>query len=86
MLRRYPDEIIEIIYEYDGRYKIAKKNNVKDLEDSIKWWYYIKNHNFEVYNVNGLYMSNEDRKYYREKIEESFSKFYFDRYNKVKKI
>ena len=82
MLGRYPDEIVEIIYEYDGRYKIAKQNNVKDLEIWIKWWYYVKNHNYELYNENGIFMSDEDRGYCMGKINESFSKYYLGRYNK----
>lgn len=77
MFKKLPIQILDIIYEYDGRYKLNKKEMLETLSSYIKWWYYIKNNNNEVYNANGSYISNDDKQYLYHEMNIEFSEFYF---------
>tara|TARA_B100001175_G_C19423746_1_gene597463 strand:+ start:393 stop:647 length:255 start_codon:yes stop_codon:yes gene_type:complete len=73
------DFIIDLIYEYDGRYKMNKNTILNDIEIKIKWWDYLINNSIELYNANYMYMDEETRKYYCEEMTKTFSEYYFNK-------
>ena len=77
MNKIFDNSIIDLIYDYDGRYKYNNEVFLTNFESIIKWWYYIRNINYEVYMANGNYICDEDKNYYFNEMNIEFSKFYF---------
>lgn len=77
MNKFFDDSIINLIYDYDGKYNHNKKVFLSNFESLIKWWYYTRNNNYEIYMANGNYICDEDKNYYYDEMNIEFSKFYF---------
>ena len=86
-INKLPNELIEQIYDYDGRYHSNYKkvvNNIKTLND---WKNFQKNHFIELLQVNQWIMSFEEKVYHL-KIIDDFEKygFYYYYFNKFHKF
>ena len=86
-MNKLPNELVERIYDYDGRYHSNYKKVVKNIKNLNDWKNFQKNHFVELLQVNQWIMSFEEKVYYL-KIIDDFDKyeFYYYYFNKFHKF
>jgi len=83
MFTKLPDECIHIIYSYDNTYKLIFNKIINELNVMNEIFTYKKqifiesvpHYYFELHGI-----SNEDKTYYYDNINKTFSIFYFEKY------
>jgi len=72
-----PNEIVNIIYDYDGRYKENYNKTVKDI-DRYNDWFKLKRETVISSMIHYyLLLGEESRNYLKDAQELTFSKFFF---------
>ena len=82
MLNQLPIELLDKIFDFDGRYKKSYKNVLEELINKVKWFDFRNNNELESMIMYENILGEEDKKYIKEIRNRSFSKFYFDKFCK----
>ena len=82
MLNQLPIELLDKIFDFDGRYKKSYKNVLEELINKVKWFDFRNNNELESMIMYENILGEEDKKYIKEIKNRSFSKFYFDKFCK----
>ena len=81
---KFPLEVVDLIYEYDGRYKNKFKDVLEEIKTINEWYKFtqttlicsIPNHYYTI-----MEFPTEEAEYYREIIRQEFSHYYFRKNN-----
>ena len=82
MIKRLPIELLDKIFDFDGRYKESYKNVLDELINKVKWFDFRNNTELESMIIYESILSEDDREYIQDIRNRSFSKFYFEKFVK----
>lgn len=82
MIKKLPIELLDKIFDFDGRYKESYKNVLNELINKVKWFDFRNNNELESMIIYESILSEDDREYIQEIRNRSFSKFYFEKFCK----
>jgi hypothetical protein len=75
-----PHELVTIIYEFDGRYKINYNKVIKDLDNKNEWFHLEKETILDSIGNYYYLLSKDAQKYYVKTKETTFSDFFFKKF------
>lgn len=77
-----PPELLEKIYEYDGRYKIQFNKVIEEISTKNNWFLFMKNTLISSMEPYSGIISFETLRELRQAEETTFSIFYFNKFKK----
>jgi hypothetical protein len=77
-MKRLPNEIVNIIYDYDGRYKENYNKTIKQIDGYNNWFKLKKETIISSMMHYYLLLEKESRNYLKDTQELTFSKFFFE--------
>ena len=85
MLKNLPIELIDKIFEFDGRYRKSYKDVLNELLNKVKWFDFRNSNELESMIIYESILGDDDRKYISQIRNRSFSNFYFEKFCKITK-